>query len=113
MAFIKDEFWIIILDMIAVNVAYWLALNARFIGYDQLGELFHSYQSTLFTFAPFYALICVVVFAFFRLYNGMWRFAGMHDLNRVLFASGISSVLHALGTLIFFQQMPLTYYALG
>ena len=43
----------------------------------------------------------------------MWRFAGMHDLNRVLFASGISSVLHALGTVIFFQQMPLTYYALG
>lgn len=113
MAFIKDEVWNIVLDMIAVNVAYWLALNARFIGYDQLGELFHSYQSTLFTFAPFYALICVAVFAFFRLYNGMWRFAGMHDLNRVLFASGISSVLHALATLIFFQQMPLTYYALG
>ena len=30
MAFIKDEFWIIVLDMIAVNVAYWLAINARF-----------------------------------------------------------------------------------
>ena len=27
--FLKDELWIIILDMIAVNVAYWLALNAR------------------------------------------------------------------------------------
>ena len=80
-AFLKDEFWIIVLDMIAVNVAYWLALNARFIGYDQLGELFHSYQNTLFAFAPFYALICVAVFAFFRLYNGMWRFAGMHDLT--------------------------------
>ena len=113
LAFIKDEFWIIVFDMIAVNVAYWLALNARFIGYDQLGELFHSYQNTLYQFAPFYALICVVVFSFFRLYNGMWRFAGMHDLNRVLFASGISSVLHTLGTLIFFQEMPLTYYALG
>ena len=69
LAFIKDEFWIIILDMIAVNVAYWLALNARFIGYDQFGELFHSYQNTLFAFAPFYALICVAVFAFFRLYK--------------------------------------------
>ena len=63
-AFLKDEFWIIILDMIAVNVAYWLALNARFIGYAELGELFHSYQNTLFAFAPFYALICVAVFVF-------------------------------------------------
>ena len=111
--FIKSDLWIIILDMIAVNVAYWLALNARFIGYAQLGKLFHSYQNTLFTFAPFYSVICVVIFAFFRLYNGMWRFAGMHDLNRVLFASGASSVVHILGTLIFFQRMPVTYYALG
>lgn len=111
--FIKSDLWIIILDMIAVNGAYWLALVARFIGYTKLGELFHSYLTTLLTFAPFYAIICVAVFAFFRLYNGMWRFAGMHDFNRVLFASGISSVLHILGTLIFFQRMPLTYYALG
>ena len=110
---IKSDFWIILLDMIAVNGAYWLALNARFIGYAQLGKLFQSYLNTLFTFAPFYAVICVAVFAFFRLYNGMWHFAGMHDLNRILFASGISSVLHILGTLIFFQRMPLTYYALG
>ena len=111
--FIKSDLWIIILDMIAVNGAYWLALNARFIGYDQLGELFHSYLTTLYNFAPFYAVICVIVFAFFRLYNGMWRYAGMHDLNRILFASVISSVFHVLGTLIFFQRMPLTYYALG
>ncbi len=33
--FIKDEFCIMVLDMIAVNVAYWFALKARFIGYDQ------------------------------------------------------------------------------
>ena len=111
--FIKDELWIIILDMIAVNFAYWLALNARFIGYSQLNELYDSYLDTLLSFAPFYAVICVAVFAYFKLYNGMWRFAGMHDLNRVLFASGISSILHILMTLIFFQKMPMTYYALG
>ena len=111
--FIKSDLWIILLDIIAVIGAYWLALNARFIGYAELGKLFHSYLNTLFSFAPFYAAICIIVFASFRLYNGMWRYAGMHDLNRVLFASGISSVLHILGTLIFFQRMPMTYYALG
>ncbi len=112
-AFIKDEFWIIVLDMIAVNAAYWAALNARYIGYEQLDELFNSYLNTLKAFAPFYAVICIAVFGFFSLYNGMWRYSGMHDLNRLLFASGIASVLHVLGTVIFFQEMPLIYYALG
>ena len=52
--FIKSDLWIVLLDIIAVIGAYWLALNARFIGYDQLGELFHSYLNTLFSFAPFF-----------------------------------------------------------
>ena len=37
----------------------------------------------------------------------------MHDLNRILLASGITSAIHTLATLIFFHRMPLTYYFLG
>lgn len=111
--FLKNDLWIVLLDIVAVNGAYLLALNARFIGYAELGKLFHSYLHTLASFAPFYSVICITVFSLLGLYNGMWRYAGMHDLNRVLFASGVTGLLHILGTLIFFQRMPLTYYALG
>ena len=113
LGFIKSDLWIVILDILAVNGAYLLALNARFFGYDQLGELFALYMRTFFIFAPFYAFICVSIFAAFRLYNGMWRFAGMHDLNRILFASVLASVIHTLGTWVFIHRMPLTYYILG
>lgn len=69
--FMKSDLWIVLLDMIAVNGAYFLALNARFIGYEQLDEFFQHNLTIFFRFAPFYSVLCVAVFAFFRLYNGM------------------------------------------
>ena len=51
--FIKSDLWIILLDIIAVIGAYWLALNARFIGYAELGKLVHSYLNTLFLLPHF------------------------------------------------------------
>ena len=90
-----------------------LALNARFIGYAELNSLFQNYLDTLIHFAPFYSIICIAVFAKFRLFNGMWKYAGTRDLDRILVASVITGILHIVITRIFFQRMPLTYYALG
>ena len=45
--FAKSDLWIILLDIISVNVAYLLALNARFIGYAELNSLFLNYLDTL------------------------------------------------------------------
>ena len=111
--FIKSDLWIVLLDIIAVNVAYFLALNARFIGYDQMDALFQRYLTTFIQFAPFYSILCVAVFALFKLYNGMWKYAGTRDLDRILAASGLTSILYVLLTLFFFQKMPRTFYALG
>ena len=43
-----------------------------------------------------YALGCVVVFWFFRMYRGMWSLAGLKELLQVLEASLITSLLHAV-----------------
>ena len=111
--FVKNDLWIVLLDILAINAAYVLALYARFIGYDTLNDLFRSYLSVVSRFAPFYTAVCVTVFAYFHLYNGMWKYAGLHDFDRVLFASAITSILYFILTLIFFREMPLTFYALG
>lgn len=111
--FAKSDLWIILLDITSVNAAYLLALNARFIGYAELNSLFQNYLDTLIHFVPFYSIICIAVFAKFRLYNGMWKYAGTRDLDRILVASVITGILHIIITRIFFQRMPLTYYALG
>ena len=104
---------LVILDMVAVNAAYYIALNARFFGYDNLSELFHQKLDMWERFTPIYIIICIAVFAAFKLYNGMWKYAGMHDFNRILFSSIITSAIHVIATSVFMEGFPKTYYILG
>ena len=104
---------VVLLDIVAVNAAYYIALYARFYGYSNLSELFQQKLTVWAHFAPFYTVICLVVFYLFHLYNGMWEYAGMHDFNRILFASVTTSIIHTAATWLFMERMPLTYYCLG
>ncbi len=104
---------IVVLDIIAVNAGYLLALYARFYGFTVVGKLFYSYLSAFWHFAPFYTIICIIVFHFFGLYKGTWKYAGLNDLNRVIVASAVTCVVQVLGTIIFVKRMPLTYYIVG
>lgn len=113
----RQQFWMkllmIVLDIVAVNAAYYIALYARFFGYDNISELFQQKLNVWRQFAPIYTVICIIVFAIFGLYNGVWKYAGMHDFNRILVASFFTSVIHTIGTWVFLERMPLTYYILG
>ena len=110
---LKNDIWIILLDIIAINVAYFLALLVRFfVGgkfYTSLRELPYVYSK----FAPFYTVFCIIVFFIFRLYGGMWRYAGVSDINRIIVASVVTTAFQVVGTLIFVQRMPLTFYFIG
>ncbi len=108
-----SDLWTILLDIIAVNAAYFLALLVRFfVGgkfYASLRELPYLYSR----FAPFYTFICIAVFFLFRLYGGMWRYAGLNDINRIVMANVVTFAVQVVGTLIFVQRMPLTFYFIG
>ena len=110
---IKGDLWIILLDIISVNAAYFLALLVRFfVGgkfYASLRELPYIYSR----FAPYYTVICLIVFFLFRLYGGMWKYAGLNDINRIVIACSITAVIQVIGTLLFVQRMPLTFYFIG
>ena len=110
---IKGDLWIILLDIVSVNVAYYLTLFIRFyVGGRFVGSLWNlpiSYSK----FAPFYTIICLIVFYFFKLYGGMWRYAGVNDINRIIGATIVTSIFQVAGTLIFVKRMPLTFYFLG
>ncbi len=110
---LKSDLWIILLDTIAVNTAYFLALLIRFY----VGGNFRPTVSYLlgdFTrFAPFYTVLSLIIFFTFRLYGGMWRYAGINDMNRIIIANGCTAVVQVFGTLMFIRRMPITYYILG
>lgn len=111
--FFKYDFFIFLLDIIAVNASYFLALVLRFSLNGRMDPLIDKYFNTVIFFAPIYTLICIIVFFAFRLYGGMWRYAGIADVNRILFANVITALVHVVATVLFYQRMPITYYVMG
>ncbi len=99
-------------DVIAVNLAYFLALWFRF---DCMFSVIpkEDYLVPFIKFAPIYAVVCVLVFLICRLYNSIWRFASFHELVRVMTVSVFCSALHFAGITLLFARMPISYYIIG
>ena len=110
---IKSDLWIILLDILAVNLSYYLALLIRFYVNFEFRPTVSYYLTDFATFAPFYTVIAIAIFAFFKLYGGMWRYAGINDMNRIIVANGCTIVVQVLGTILFIRRMPITYYVIG
>ena len=118
---LKDDFWVVVFDIISVNVPYFLALVLRSI----VGQVTHQfsgwlslYFSAFYRFAPYYTIACLIVFYLFRLYGGLWRYAGIGDMNRVIGASIVTCVIQVLLSILPiynlpYNRMPITYYVLG
>ena len=110
----KSDLWMIILDIIAVNIAYFLALMIRYcIDFKIRPVALDKYLPAFVTFAPFYTVVCLVVFWLFRLYGGLWKYAGINDMNRIVFANIVTTVFQIAGSAIFVLEMPKSYYVLG
>lgn len=111
---VKRDLWVVLLDVIAVNLSYYLALLIRFYVNFQLRPVaVDRYLPAFIGFAPWYTVLCLLIFMGFRLYGGLWRYAGINDMNRIILANLCTVVLQVAGTSIFFTRMPITYYLIG
>ena len=102
-----------VFDALAVNFAYFLALVLRYYVTFEFNPDATKFVTAFLHIAPYYGVICVAVFYTFRLYNTMWKFGGLRDLNRILMACIVTGVVQVVGTLLFFERMSLSYYVLG
>ena len=102
---------LVIFDVIAVNMAYFLALWLRFeCVFTRIPDHYlHSWAS----FVPIYTVICLAVFFLFRLYHSVWRFVGFIEFVRVFGASIVTTILHIVLITVIFERMPITYYCIG
>jgi len=111
---IAKDLWVVLLDLIAVNLSYYIAFYFRFYVNLKLGlENADKYKAAFLGFAPWYSIIAIVIFALWKLYGGLWRYAGVNDMNRIIGANVCSVVVYVAGTAAFFIRMPVVYYAVG
>lgn len=103
----------VLYDAIAVNFAFFFGLVVRYFVSNELNDGAVILIEIFWKFAPYYAVASVVIFALFKLYNTMWEFADINDLNRVLCACVVAAVVYVIGTIVFFERMTLSYYAIG
>ena len=104
-------FLLAIYDFIAIHLAYFLALWARFdFVYSSIPS---RYMAVYIRFITVYAVGTIVIFYVFKLYQSVWRFASFVELERVVVMSLLTSTVHIILTILFFIRMPITYYFFG
>ncbi|MDO5701757.1 MAG: nucleoside-diphosphate sugar epimerase/dehydratase [Lachnospiraceae bacterium] len=98
-------------DVVAVTMAYFLALWIR---YDlRFSAIRPVFLESWLKFSPFYAVLCLLVFHFMKLYRTVWRFASYTELISASVASLLTSVIHAAAITAFVHRMPISYYFFG
>ena len=107
---------IVLLDVVAVNLSHYLALVFRFYMEHKMvfTDMETWYVPWFLQFAPIYTVFCLLVFWRLRLYGGLWRYAGINDMNRILLSSALCVVFMFFGTLLMFgRRFPISFYVLG
>lgn len=113
----KIEHWqvvrllLMVYDFIAVIVSFGIALWLRFD--CKVTSVEPQYLTNYTKTIIIYALFCLVVFWFLRLYKSIWRFASYSELMRVILATVVTGVIYTGSLLIFNLHMPVSYNVIG
>ena len=113
----KIEHWqvvrllLMVYDFIAVIVSFGIALWLRFD--CKVTSVEPQYLTNYTKTIIIYALFCLVVFWFLRLYKSIWRFASYSELLRVILATVVTGVIYTGSLLVFNLHMPVSYYVIG
>ena len=111
----KLEHWqvvtLMLMAFLAVIVSYFFALWIRFD--CKFSEIEPQYLHTYYRTIVIYALFCVGVFWFTKLYRSIWRFASYSELLRVLLATAVMGCVYISITSLFVERMPISYYVFG
>lgn len=113
----KIEHWqvvrllLMVYDFAAVIVSFGITLWLRFD--CKVTSVEPQYLTTYTKTIIIYALFCLVVFWFLRLYKSIWRFASYSELLRVILATVVTGVIYSGSLLVFNLHMPVSYYVIG
>ena len=113
----KLEHWhivailLMLYDVMAVNISYFLALWLRFDGI--FSGIPNEYLKPYIAFIPINTVISVLIFFLVKMYHSVWKFAGSTELFRTVIGSLTASAAHIILITVFFKRMPISYYLWG
>lgn len=102
---------LMVYDFMAICFSYLSALLVRFD--FKFSSIESQYLQGCYKSVVFYAIFCVILFWFLKLYRSIWRFASYSELLRVILATVISGVLYPIVMLATHNKMPASYYLIG
>ena len=107
-AFLYRTIFLVIYDIIAVTASSILALliRAEFI-YQNIEQRF---LDAIFTFLPATILIMIIVFTILKLYNSLWAFASVNELQNIVAACGVTAAVNGIGLALTKRPVPRSFY---
>ena len=110
---------LVIWDAVCVNLCSFAALFiryelnwGRFLRSGITTDYPQGYVATLQEMAVINTLITLVIFALFRLYNSLWRYASLGEVLNIVLACGLSSVVHFLTVFGTYRRLPRSYFVI-
>ena len=107
----RKKMLIVIADILAVIIAYGLALLLRFdMKYSKIPEQYIEGYLYYIVLASV-LLVCCYVIA--KLYRSVWSYAGINEILKTCVASIVACVLTGVVFSIAIMQMPISFYLIG
>ncbi len=97
------RWFVFALHVVSASVIYWFAFILRFEG-----DLDEDTLQSLLTTLPWLILIKLITFNYFGLHKGLWRYAGIDDLKKIVKACTVSTLVIVTGITLYnrFQGFP-------
>lgn len=101
---------LLLMDMMSIIVASFLAIYIRFD--FSFGRIPREYLLKFEQLIPYNILVTLVLFALWRLYKSVWRYASATELLNIIFATTCAALAQLVVSLFLDERMPRSYYVL-
>ena len=98
---------LVLMDMLIITAAGPLAIYVRYNLFFEPQAI--EFIENIFQYLPVNLIITVIVFAVFRLYQGIWKYASASDLVNIIVACLISAVTQTVGMTLMGLRFPRSY----
>ena len=102
---------LMVYDFVTIAFSYFFGLWLRFDFRFQ--SIPTAYLSVYYKMIIPFALLCIVIYGFFKLYRSIWRFASYSELKNIILSNVVCGALNYIITRVFGARMPFSYHIIG